>query len=149
MRNNLRSTWKQAGSPGGDTQGVTTTEVDYLFADGNTAVPVGTEAIDGPDGIRQIWSDAATIQGDVTMLLDPDSTMNAGFIQTLDDLVEWDVGADFKPAAFMNNQNNANQGFTNGTTIFVYIGGDDGSNGARKTFRDGGTRAVRFVGPRE
>lgn len=149
MRNNLRSTWKQAGAPGGDTQGVTITEVDYLLADGGTAVPVGTEAIDGPDGIRQIWSDAATIQGDVTLLLDPDSTINAGFIQTLDDLVSWDVGADFKPAAFMNNQNNATPGFTNGTTIFIYIGGDDGTNGARKTFRDGGTRAVRFVSPVE
>jgi len=149
MRNRMRSTWKQAGAPGGDTQGVTVTEVDYLLADGGTAVPVGTEAIDGPDGVRQIWSDAATLQGDVTMLLDPDSTMNAGFIQTLDDLVEWDVGADFKPAAFMNNENNTTPGFTNGTTIFVYIGGDSGSNGARKTFRDGSTRAVRFVAPKE
>lgn len=149
MRNRLRSTWKQSGAPGGDTQGVTVTEVDYLLQDGATAVPVGTEALDGPDGIRQIWSDAATIQGDVTMLLNPDGTMNAGFIQTLDDLVDWDVGADFKPAAFMNNQNNTNPGFTDGSTIFVYIGGDSGSVGARKTFRDGGTRAVRFVSPRE
>jgi len=149
MRNQLRSTWKQAGAPGGDTQGVTVAEVDYLFDDGSTAVPVGTEAMDGPDGLRQIFSSAATPQGDVTMLLDPDSTINAGFIQTLDDLVEWDVGADFKPAAFMNNQNNTTPGFTNGTTIFVYIGGDDGTNGARKTFRDGGTKAVRFISPVE
>jgi hypothetical protein len=149
MRNRLRSTWKQAGAPGGDTQGVTVNEVSYLLADGGTAVPVGTEPIDGPDGIRQIWSDAAALQGDVTMLLDPNSTINAGFIQTLDDLVEWDVGANFKPAAFMNNENNATPGFTNGSTIFVYIGGDDGNQGARKTFRDGGTRAVRFVSPLE
>jgi hypothetical protein len=149
MRNNLRSTWKQAGAPGGDTEGVSVTEVDYLLQDGATAVPIGSEALDGPDGIRQIWSDAATIQGDVTCLLNPDATMNAGFIQTLDDLVEWDVGADFKPAAFMNNQNNAMPGFTNGTTIFIYIGGDDGSNGARKTFRAAGTKAVRFVSPQE
>ena len=107
MRNRLRSTWKQAGPPGGDTEGVNVVEVSYLLQDGGTAVPVGTEAVDGPDGIRQIWSDAATIQGDVTLLLNPDATMNAGFIQTLDDLGEWDVGADFKPAAFMNNSNNA------------------------------------------
>jgi hypothetical protein len=149
MRNRLRSTWKQSGAPGGDTEGVTVTEVDYLLQDGATAVPVGTEALDGPDGIRQVWSDAATIQSDVTMLLNPDGTINAGFIQTLDDLVDWDVGADFKPAAFMNNMNNATPGFTDGTTVFVYIGGDDGTNGARKTFRDGGTRAVRFVSPFE
>jgi hypothetical protein len=149
VRNRLRSTWKQAGAPGGDTEGVSVDEVDYLLQDGGTAVPVGTEALDGPDGIRQVWSDAAAIQGDVTMLLNPDGTMNAGFIQTLDDLVDWDVGADLKPAAFMNNLNNTNPGFTNGTTVFVYIGGDDGTNGARKTFRNGGTRAVRFVGPQE
>jgi|GEM_PF-1811436 len=151
MRNRLRSTWKQAGAPGGDTEGVTVTEVDYLFQDGGTAVPFGTEALDGPDGIRQVWSDAATIQGDVTLLLDPDGTMNAGFISTMDDLVEWDVGADFKPVGFMNNGNNAvpGPGFTNGTTVFLYIGGDSGNEGARKTFRDGSTRAVRFVSPRE
>ena len=149
VRNRLRSTWKQAGAPGGDTEGVTVTEIDYLLQDGGTAVPVGTEGIDGPDGIRQVWSDAAAIQGDVTMLLNPDGTINAGFIQTLDDLVDWDVGADFKPAAFMNNQNNATPGFTDGTTVFLYIGGDDGTNGARKTFRDGSTRAVRFVSPLE
>ena len=148
IRGRLRSTWKQAGS-GGETVGVSVKEVDYLLQDGGTAVPVGTEALDGPDGIRQIWSDAAAIQGDVTMLLNPNGTINAGFIQTLDDLVNWEVGADFKPAAFMNNLNGANPGYTNGTTIFVYIGGDDGTNGARKTFRDGGERAVRFVSPRE
>jgi len=149
MHNRLRSTWKQCGAPGGDTQGVTVEEVDYLLQDGGTAVPFGTEALDGPDGIRQVWSDAATIQGDVTLLLDPAATMNAGFIQVLDDSVEWDVGADFKPTAFMNNLNNTTPGYTDGTTIFLNIGGDDGSQGARKTFRDGGTRAVRFVSPLE
>jgi hypothetical protein len=149
MRNRLRSTWKMAGAPGGDTEGVSVTEVDYLLQDGATSVPFGTEALDGPDGIREVWSDAAVVQGGVTMLLNPDGTMNSGFIATLDDIAEWGVGADFKPSAFMNNQNNATPGFTNGTTVFLYIGGDDGNEGARKTFRDGGTRAVRFVSPRE
>jgi hypothetical protein len=149
IRNRLRSTWKAAGAPGGDTEGVSVTEVDYLLQDGGTAVPFGTEALDGPDGIRQVFSDAAALQGDVTMLLDNEGTMNAGFIQTFDDLVTWDVGADFKPAGFMNNLNNTNPGFTNGSTIFVYIGGEDGTQGARKTFRDGSTRAVRFVSPKE
>lgn len=149
MFGRLRSSWKQAGAPGGNTQGVTVEEVDYLLQDGATDVPFGTEALDGPDGIRQVFSDAATIQGDVTCLLDPASTMNAGFIQTLDDLVSWDVGADFKPSAFMNNLNNTTPGWTNGTTVFVHIGGDDGTEGARKTFRDGGTRAVRHVSPQE
>lgn len=149
MRNRLRSTWKQTGVPGGDTEGVTVQEVDWLDQDGSTPNPNGTEALDGPDGIRYLWSDAAVYQGRVTMLLNPSATMNSGFIQTLDDAVNWDAGADFKPSAFMNNLNNATPGFTDGTTLFVYIGGDSGSVGARKTFRDGTTRAVRFVGPKE
>lgn len=149
MRGRLRSTWKAAGAPGGDTEGVSVEEVDYLLADGGTPVPLGTEAMDGPDGIRQVFSDSAALQGDVTLLLDNDGTMNAGFIQTLDDLVSWDVGADFKPSGFLNNLNNTNPGWTNGSTIFLHIGGDSGSEGARKTFRDGSTRAVRFVSPYE
>jgi len=149
MRNRLRSTWKQTGVPSGDTEGVTVHEVDYLLQDGATAVPNGTEAMDGPDGIRTVFSDAATLQADVTSLLDNEGTMNSGFIQTFDDLVFWDAGADFKPGGFMNNRNNTDPGFKNGTTIFMYIGGDDGNEGARKTFRNGATRAVRYVMPRE
>jgi hypothetical protein len=147
IRGRLRSTWKQAGVPGGDTEGVDVIEVDYLLQDGATAVPNGTEAVDGPDGIRQVWSDAAAIQGDVTVLCDNDGTISSGFVQTLDDLVEWDVGADFKPSGFINNL--GSNGYTNGTTIFLHIGGDDGNQGARKTFRANGTRAVRFVAPKE
>lgn len=146
VRGRLSSTWKQSGVPGGDTEGTTVVEVDYLLADGGTAVPNGTEAVDGPDGIRQIFSDAAAIQGDVTVYCDNDGTINGGFVQTLDDLVEWDVGADFKPSAFINNL--GNNGYTDGTSIFLYIGGDDGNEGARKTFRDG-ARDVRFVAPKE
>jgi len=149
MRNRLRSTWKQSGVPGGDTEGVLVQEVDYLDQDGATPNPNGTEALDGPDGIREIWSDAATIQTRVTSLLDNDGTMSSGFIQTFDDLTFWGAGADFKPAGFMNNLNNTTPGFMNGTTIFMYIGGDSGSVGARKTFRDGTTRAVRFINPKE
>lgn len=146
VRGRMRTTWKQSGVPGGDTEGISVVEVDYLLADGGTAVPNGTEAVDGADGIRQIFSDAAAIQGDVTVLGDNDGTINAGFVQTLDDLVAWDVGADFKPAAFINNL--GNNGYTDGTTIFLYIGGDNGNQGARKSFRDS-ARDVRFVSPRE
>lgn len=149
LRNRMRSTWKQSGVPGGDTEGVTVQEVDWLDQDGASPNPNGTEPLDGPDGIREIWSDAAAMQGRVTMLLNPAASMNSGFIQTGDDQVFWDVGADFKPAMFMNNQNNSVMGFQNGTTIFVYIGGDDGTQGARKSFRDGSERAVRFIGPKE
>lgn len=149
VKGDLRSTWKQSGVPGGDTQGPCVVEVDYLLQDGNTAVPNGTEALDGLDGIRTIFSDAATVQGDVTVMCDNEPTLNAGFAQSLDDLVTWDVGADFKPSGFMNNRNGTEIGYKNGTTIFLHIGGDTGNVGARKTFRDGANRAVRFVAPRE
>ena len=149
VKGDLRSTWKQAGVPGGDTQGPCVVEVDYLLQDGNTAVPNGTEALDGLDGIRTIFSDAATLQSDVTVMCDNEPTLNAGFVAAFDGLVTWDAGADFKPSGFMNNQNGGDPGFKNGTSIFLHIGGDTGNVGARKTFRDGATRAVRFVSPRE
>ena len=154
-RGKLRSTWKKSGE--GDSQGPVVQEVDYLYADGATAVPNHTEAMDGPDGIRTIFSDAATIQPDVTLLLDNDATQDAnhyvGFTNDpLDDTVEWDVGPDFKPSAFMNvgpGDLVADNVWTNGSLIFLYTGGSDGTQGARSTFRDGSTRAVRPLMPKE
>ena len=148
-QNRLHSTWKTSGVTAGDTEGTHVVEVDYMFQDGATAVPNGTEALDGPDGIRTIWSDAAALQSDVTLMLDNDAPIADGFVVSFDGTIDWDVGADFKPSGFMNNSNGAEPGFKNGTTLFLYIGGDDGSQGARKTFRDGATRAVRFVAPQE
>lgn len=145
--NRLRSTWKQSGS--GDTEGVTITEVDYLFADGSTAVPNYTEELDGPDGIRTIFSDAATMQPGVTVLCDNDAPLTNGFTTTqFDATAAWDVGADFRPTGFVNN-NGATGSFSDGSTIFLHIGGEGGGEGGRATFRDGNTRAVRFVSPKE
>ncbi len=148
MRNNLRSTWKTSGVTG-NSQGVSLEEVSYLDQDGGTAAPNATEALDGPDGVRYMWSDGAVLQPRVTSLLDNDGAMAAGFIQNLDDTVTWDAGADLKPAGFLNNRNNTTPGFTNGSALFVHLGGDSGNEGTRKTFRDGATRAVRFLGPKE
>lgn len=148
-RGDLRTTWKQSGVPGGDTQGPCVVEVDYLLQDGATAVPNGTEALDGLDGIRTTFSDAATFQADVTVMCDEAPTLNQGFVAAFDGLVTWDAGADFKPSGFMNNQNGGDPGFKNGTVIFMHIGGDTGNLGARKTFRDGSLRKVRFVSPQE
>ena len=147
VNNELRSTWKQSGI--GDTEGVTVVEVDSLFADGATAVPNQTEAIDGPDGIRTIFSDAATIQPQVTVMCDNDAPLTNGFTSTnFDATVAWDVGAEFKPTGFVNNEG-APGSFRNGSTIFLHIGGLDGTLGARSTFRDGSTKAVRFLSPQE
>ena len=143
VQGRLKTSYKQAAV--GDTQGPQIVEVDYLLADGGTAAPNQTEALDGPDGIRTVWSDAATVQPGVTVMCDEGAPQVDGFVTSFDATVEWDVGADFKPNGFMTDAT----GFANGSTIFLHIGGDDGTEGARATFRDGSTRAVRFVTPKE
>lgn len=146
-QNLLKSTYKKSGV--GDTEGPSVVEVDYLLADGSTAVPNQTEALDGPDGIRTTFSDSAVVQSDVTLLCDNDAALTNGFTTSpFDTNTEWDVGADFRPGGFVNNAG-ATGSFKDGTTIFLYIGGQTGSEGARSTFRDGNTRAVRFLSPRE
>jgi hypothetical protein len=145
--NRLRTSWKQSGT--GDTQGMSVVEVDMLHADGSTAVPNQTDALDGPDGIRTVFSDAAALQTDVTLLLDNDAALTGGFTtDQFDSTVAWDVGADFKPSGFINNGGTTGS-WTNGSVIFLHIGGDAGTEGARATFRDGAERAVRFVMPQE
>ena len=136
----LNSCYKQSYST--QTNGTHVVEVSYMLADGGTAVPAGTQAVDGPDGIRTVWSDAATIQPDVTVLCD--SNQPAGTVVSFDAGVSWDVGADFQPRGFLTDA-----GVANGSSLFLFIGGSDGSSGARGTFRDGGTKAVRFLGPQE
>ena len=155
LKGDLHSTWKHAAA--GNTQGVSTHEVTYLWGDGSVAVPNHTEAADGPDGIRMVWSDAATIQPDVTVLLDneaPQDGHNVGLTNentfTSGAGYAWDVGAGFFPSGFMNVGTDPDTTrFCNGTTILLFTGGRDGSGGARATFRDGTTRAVRALTPRE
>lgn len=154
LRGDLRSTWKQSAP--GDSEGPVVHEVDYLLADGSTNTPNHTESLDGPDGVRMIWSDGATIQPDVTVLLDNEATKDANGVglttaDTFDGTVRWDVGADFNPIGFVNMGDTPTNpdSFSNGSVIFLFIGGNDGASGARGTFRDGTTRAVRFVTPKE
>lgn len=147
MKGTLHSSFKRSSV--GDTEGPVVTEVSYLYADGTTDTPNYTEAVDGPDGIRTAFSDAATLERDVCLLLDNDVTLVGGITQDqFDTNVGWDISPDFKPSGFLNNEG-ANGSWTNGSIIFLHIGGEDGSSGARNTFRDGGERAVRFVTPRE
>lgn len=155
LKGDLRSTWKHAAA--GNTQGAVTHEVTYLWGDGSLDVPNHTEPADGPDGIRTIWSDAATVQPGVTVLLDntaPQDGNNVGLTNenrfTSGAGYAWDVGADLYPSGFMNVGADVNKDrFCNGTTIFLFTGGRTGSGGARATFRDGTTRAVRLVTPKE
>lgn len=147
IRNELKTTPKTSGT--GDSFGLSVVETDILSADGNTAPPNQTDVVDGPDGIRTIFSDAATLQPGVTLLLDNDAALTDGqTTDQFDSTSTWAVGADFKPTGFINNLNTPGS-WTDGSVIFMHIGGDSGGEGARATFRDGNTRAVRFVSPRE
>lgn len=147
----LRSTWKKAGA--GDTEGVSVHEVDYLHADAAVANPNHTEALDGPDGIRTVFSDAAVIQPDVTLLLDNDATVDSNGVglttaDQFDTKTDWDVGPDFKPVGFYNWGANGSKVWTNGSVILLFIGGEDGTAGARGTFRDG-SKSARLLMPKE
>lgn len=149
-KGSLRTAWKESNP--GDTEGPVVHEVTELWG-GNTTYPNHVDPVDGPDGIRTVWSDAATIQPDVTLLLSYDEARDpnglVGFTNgSLDTNVEWDVGADFKPAAMMNT-GGGDDGWYNGSSIHLWIGGSTGNGGARGTFRAGGTEDVRFVTPQE
>lgn len=140
VQGTLRTSYKQSAI--GDTEGIQVIEVSYLLADGATAVPPSSVAVDGPDGVRTVWSDAAAIQPGVTVLCDAPTV--AGTVVSLDAGVSWEVAADFQPSGFITGA-----GYANGSVVFLNIGGSNGASGARGTFRDAGTYAVRFVSPWE
>lgn len=138
--NQLRTCYKQSSS--GETEGTQVVEVSYMSL--NTTVPNSVTAVDGPDGIRTIWSDAAVQQSDVTVLCE--CNQPSGTVLAFDAGVAWDVAADFKPSGFIAPPGN---GITNGSVVFLYLGGANGSEGARGTFRTAGTKGVRFLAPQE
>jgi len=147
MRNRLQTTWKQ--SLVGTSQGPVVTEVDYMYADA-PGTPVNTIQVDGPDGIRTVFSDAATIQRDVTLLLNNDPVLVNGFTNNqFDTNMVWDVGASFVPNGFINNDGVSGY-WTNGSVIFVHVEGATANDGARGTFKWApNAEAVRFLTPRE
>ena len=146
-KNDLHSTHKRSAA--GDTEGPVVAEVSYMLADGSTDVPNHTEGLDGPDGTRIIFSDACSVQQQVTLLLDNDATLTQGAVNDeFDSNVGWDVAPDFKPSGWVNNEGSTGS-WTNGSVIFLHIGGEDGSGGARASFRSGSDKKVRFVTPKE
>lgn len=155
LKGNLRSTWKHGANS--DTQGPVTHEITFLDGNGASAVPNQTEEADGPDGIRTVWSDAATPQTDITILLDntapKDTNLEVGITNpTFDAGVNyaWDVTPGFFPSGFLNVQGlSDDEVFANGSVLLLFTGGADGTGGARATFRDGSTRAVRSLMPKE
>lgn len=150
VQGNLRTTFKKAGT-GGDSFGVVTTEVSYLWGVNTSPPPNHVDQIDGPDGIRTIWSDSAALQPGVTIMIDPNAPTTNGFADTTFDssvAAHWGVGADFQPNGFLNNP--TSDGWTNGSVILIHIGGTTGSDGARAGFpQSPNPQAVRFLSPVE
>lgn len=150
VQGTLKTAFKKAGT-GGDTFGVTTTEVSYLWGTNTSPPPNHVDQIDGPDGIRTIWSDSAALQPGVTLMVDPNAPTTNGFADTTFDssvVASWGVGADFQPNGFLNNP--GVDGWTNGSVIFVHIGGTTGTDGAHSGFpQSPNPEAVRFVSPSE
>jgi len=148
----MKTAWKREAAAGGGTQGPVIHEVDALYAYDATH-PNGTDPIDGPDGVRTVWSDAAAVQPNITVLLDNAAPTSGPTPQTVEDFnanVEWDVAPGFKPSGFLNTATLAEpESFSNGSVLLFHIGGEDGTQGARGTFRDGATKAVRFLMPKE
>ncbi len=135
--NNLRTSYKQSAT--GETQGVQVIDVGYMAASGT--IPPSAQQVDGPDGIRTVFSDAATPQSDVTVACKVVTTSGAD--PALDTGVTWGPSAPFVPSGFF-----AGNGYSNGSVVFLNIGGTNGVEGARASFYDG-AQAVRFVAPQE
>ena len=150
-RGDLRTTWKQNGA-GGDSQGPTLHAVDYMYAMASidaAAVPDHADIVDGPDGVRKIWSDAAVIQSEITALLDWDSPLDSEQITTttFTENVNWEIDGMMRPTGFLNVQKG--NGWSEGSVIFLHIGGESGEDGIRRSFRDSDEKAVRFLAPYE
>jgi len=149
VQNNLRTAFKQAGT-GGDTVGVSTTEVSF-FQQPTSAIHLNHVAeVDGTDGIRTVWSDSAAVQGDVTVILDNNAALDASHYTatTFDATIgsSWTMGAGFMPNGFLNYT--TTKGWCNGSVVFVDIGGKTGTEGARMGLLNG-QEAVRFIAPYE
>ena len=149
VQNNLRTAFKQAGT-GGDTVGVTTTEVSFFQQPTSITHLNHVAEVDGTDGIRTVWSDSAAVQGDVTVILDNEAALDASnyTATTFDAAIgsSWTMGAGFMPNGFLNYT--TTKGWCNGSVVFVDIGGKTGTEGARLGLLNG-QQAVRFIAPYE
>ena len=148
VQNNLRTAFKQSGT-GGDSIGPVTTEVSYFSA--TVSPPNHVAQVDGSNGLRTVWSDSAALQSDVTVILDDQAALNTNnYTATTFNAniaAQWTVGADFQPNGFMN-KGTGPKGWTNGSVVFVDIGGANGLQGARAGILNN-QQAVRFLSPKE
>ncbi len=153
ITNNLKTAHKQAGT-GSNSVGLKVEEVSIMtggIGEANNYVNI----VDAPNGIRTTWSDSATMQTDVSFLIDPSVSIDSnGLSSTSIDAGttdSWTIGAKFNPTGFFF-QNNGSTTFSirNGSWIKFSIGGADGVSGARAGLKEDLSRnVVRFVAPRE
>ena len=153
LQGSLSTAWKKSGT-GGDTMGAKTLEVAYMWGDSPTPsspLPNHVSQVDGPDGIRTVWSESAVCQRDVPSILDPNVPLVGGFADTTFNssvVLHWTAGANFEPWGFLNNP--SSNGWANGSVVFFYLGGKSGSDGAHAGFcQSPKPSAARFVSPRE
>lgn len=146
LKNNLKTAHKRGYALGGGL-GTRFLEVSNLWAAGLVA---GTDPLDGPDGIRTVWSDAAIAQRDVTVMLDP-STVDAVTGRTpttFDQGVFWEAGATTLKSSGFIPDSGTSKAWKNNSVVELYLGGEDGTSGAEATFRSP-DQAVRFLSPLE
>ena len=144
FQDSLRSSYKQSGIS--DTQGTVVLEVDTLYTSASN--PNQTEALDGPDGIRTVFSDASVVESNVSLLLAPSTSGSSptAVSSYTTETGSWGPAAAFVPDGFQAD----GSGWADQTIINLYIGGATGNGGARATVRDTSENAiVRFVTPRE
>ena len=136
----LRTSYKQAF--GSDTEGPVVVAVDTLWT--SSSNPAQTGALDGPDGIRTVFSDAAVLEN-TSLLLKPSVGGTAPSVVT-----DFTAGASSWPSAsFAPSGFQPDSGWTDQTVIQINIGGGTTNSGARGTVRTTDNRIVRFITPRE
>ena len=147
----LHTTFKQAFA-GSNSKGTRVQEVTVMSPD---AQRTHTLLVDGPDGVRTIWSDASVIQNDITVLMDSVEPAVDGATglttQALDSLLSnyWTIGAPLFPKGFFGGLLSTERWQAN-SMVFLHLGADTGSNGLRRGFiNTPAPKAVRFVAPYE
>jgi hypothetical protein len=145
----LHTTFKQA-SAGSASKGTRVQEVTIMNANRTHAIRV-----DGCDGHRTIWSDAAVTQSDLTVLLDSETTevdAVTGFttqVLNVNTADYWTFGADYQPKGFFGGLASTERWQAN-SMVFLHLGGLDGQQGLRGGFiNTPRPDAVRFIAPNE
>ena len=141
--NTLRSSYKQAA--GSDTQGPVIIGVDTLCANPSVS-PSQNELLDGPDGIRTVFSDAAVLES-ASLLAAP----LTGGVGNPTEVSDYEAAATSWPSTGFDPSGwqSSDQGWSNGAIIDLEIGGATTNDGARGTIRTTDNRFVRFASPRE